>query len=75
MNTLYLARKYGAGTLLKNCRGETFRVSDWSPASGDVYGHPINLRGVAGDYQRLPADGLSLGDEPDLGDVPRGGMS
>jgi hypothetical protein len=60
MTTIDLAQRNGAGTLLKNSRGETFRVSDWSPATGDVYGHPINLRGVAGDYQRLPADGLEL---------------
>jgi hypothetical protein len=60
MNTIDLARRHGAGTMLKNARGEEFRVSDWSPASGDVYGHPINSRGVAGDYQRLAAQGLEL---------------
>jgi hypothetical protein len=59
-DTLYLARKHGAGTLLKNARGETFRVSDWSVGTGDVFGHPINLQGIAGDYQRLPAHGLDL---------------
>lgn len=60
MKTFELARRNGGGTLLKNARGERFRVSDWSPASGDVYGHPINARGIAGDYQRLPVDGLEL---------------
>lgn len=60
MTTFELARSRGAGTLLKNARGEVFRVSDWSPSTGDVYGHPINSRGIAGDYQRLAPDGLEL---------------
>jgi hypothetical protein len=60
MRTIDLARRHGAGTLLKNQRGEIFRVSDWSPSTGDVYGHPINERGIAGDYQRLAETGLEL---------------
>lgn len=60
MNTIQLAVRNGAGARLKNARGEIFRVSDWSPGTGDVYGHPINARGVAGDYQKLAPEGLEL---------------
>lgn len=58
MRTIDLAKRGGAGMMLRNGRGEKFRVSDWSPATGDVYGHPINSRGIAGDYQRLAETGL-----------------
>jgi hypothetical protein len=63
MTTLDLARRYGADTLLKNARTKQFfKISDYSPSTGHVFGWPTNNLGeVISRYQELPATGLELG--------------
>lgn len=62
MTTIDLARRHGGGALLTNPRTKQFfKVSDWSPATGHVFGWPASNTGEAlGRYQELPASGLEL---------------
>lgn len=62
MTTLDLARRHGGGTLLTNPRTKQFfKVSDWSPSTGHVFGWSANNAGEAlGRYGELPATGLEL---------------
>lgn len=59
-STIDLARRHGAGTLLINRQtAQVFKVSDYSPGTGDVYGWPASDNGnKIGRYQKIPGEGL-----------------
>jgi len=54
--TMSLAVARGAGAILVDEDGGRWRVSDWSPATGQVYGHPLTDGDVRGAYQLLPTN-------------------
>lgn len=62
MTTLELARKHGGGAFLMDTRTkQVFKISDWSPSTGHVFGWMVNdAREVFGRYQELPVHGLEL---------------
>ena len=62
MRTIDLARRNGAGLILRNA-DIWFKVSDWSPSTGQVYGHRL-FAGKWYDYGRLPDYGLSIEERP-----------
>jgi hypothetical protein len=54
--TLEHARRLGAGAILvAPISGERYRVSDWSPSTGHVFGHLLMRDDQPGEYQELPA--------------------
>lgn len=54
MKTIDLARTHGAGIVLRSAAGNRFKVSDFSPATGDVYGHTWK-DGTWNSYGKIPA--------------------
>jgi len=55
MGTIEHARRLGAGADLTDGT-DRFLVSDWSPATGQVYGWRLRDDGRKGAYCKLPAD-------------------
>lgn len=49
------AKRLGAGATLTDGR-DRFLVSDYSPATGEVYGWRLAVDGERGAYLKLPAD-------------------
>lgn len=52
MKTIDYARRLGAGGLLTDGKA-TYKISDWSPGTGTVYGWVQTPKGD-GPYRRLP---------------------
>lgn len=55
MSTYDLARRLGAGTVLTDGQ-DRYQISDYSPATGQVYGWRLRSDNRRGAYVKLPED-------------------